>query len=52
MAVTKAGMDMLGLAGGPVRGPGDDLTGEEREQLRGILSDIGLMGSPETATAV
>jgi len=52
VAVTKAGMDMLGLAGGPVRGPGDDLTGEEREQLRGILSDIGLMGSPETATAV
>jgi len=52
VGVTKAAMDILGLAGGPVRGPGDDLTAPEQEQLRAILSDIGLMSGPQTAAEV
>lgn len=43
VGVLKAAMDILGLAGGPVRGPGDDLTAAERQQLKGILRDIGLL---------
>jgi dihydrodipicolinate synthase/N-acetylneuraminate lyase len=36
-------MDMVGLAAGPVRGPGDDLTTEERAELKALLLDIGLV---------
>ena len=43
VGIMKAAMDMLGLAGGPVRGPGDELTDEERKALREILRDIGLL---------
>lgn len=43
VGVTKAAMDLLGLAGGPVRGPGDDLTPAERQQLRGVLSQMELL---------
>ena len=43
VGVMKAAMAILGLAGGPVRGPGDDLTDQERNGLRGILRDIGLL---------
>jgi 4-hydroxy-tetrahydrodipicolinate synthase len=43
VGILKAALEMLGLAGGPVRGPGDDLTGEEKGALRGILKDIGLL---------
>jgi 4-hydroxy-tetrahydrodipicolinate synthase len=50
VGVTKAAMDILGFAGGPVRGPGDDLTTPERDQLRTILSDIGLLADPAAVT--
>ncbi len=41
VGILKAALELMGLAGGPVRGPGDDLTGEEERSLRGILKDIG-----------
>jgi 4-hydroxy-tetrahydrodipicolinate synthase len=43
VGILKAALEMIGLAGGPVRGPGDDLTGEEKLSLREILKDIGLL---------
>ena len=43
VGVLKAAMDMVGLAAGPVRGPGDDLTSEERAELKALLLDIGLV---------
>ena len=43
VGILKAALEIMGLAGGPVRGPGDDLTGEEKRLLRGILEDIGLL---------
>lgn len=43
VGIMKAAMEMIGLAGGPVRGPGDDIDEGEREVLREILSEIGLM---------
>ena len=42
VGIAKAAMDLMGLAGGYVRGPGDDLTDTERDELRALLSDIGL----------
>jgi len=41
VGILKAALDMMGLAGGPVRGPGDDLTDGERKQLQGLLANIG-----------
>lgn len=41
IAVMKAALEMVGLAGGPVRGPGDDLTAAERSKLFDILAEIG-----------
>jgi hypothetical protein len=38
-----AALEMIGLAGGPVRGPGDELMEEEKQMLRQILADIGLL---------
>ena len=43
VGIMKAAMEMMGLAGGPVRGPGDDLTESERWELRGIMKGIGLL---------
>jgi len=43
VGVMKAAMDMVGLAAGPVRGPGDDLTEDERKELRGLLENAGLL---------
>ena len=43
VGVMKAAMEMLGLASGPVRGPGDDLTEDERKELRGLLENAGLL---------
>jgi dihydrodipicolinate synthase/N-acetylneuraminate lyase len=43
VGVLKAALELLGLAGGPVRGPGDDLTEAERRELAGLLADIGLV---------
>jgi 4-hydroxy-tetrahydrodipicolinate synthase len=43
VGVLKAAMELMGLAGGPVRGPGDNLDDGERRSLRALLSEIGLM---------
>jgi len=43
VGVLKAALDIVGLAGGPVRGPGDDLTAEERAELKTLLLDINLV---------
>ena len=42
VGVLKAALEIVGLAGGPVRGPGDDLVSEERTELKALLRDIGL----------
>jgi 4-hydroxy-tetrahydrodipicolinate synthase len=42
VGIMKAALEILGLAGGPVREPGDDLTPPERADLRSILVEIGL----------
>lgn len=43
VGVLKAALDIVGLAGGPVRGPGDDLTVDERAELKALLQGIGLV---------
>ncbi len=43
VGILKAALEVMGLAGGPVRGPGDDLSDEEKGTLRGILKDIGVL---------
>jgi len=43
VGVMKAALELMGLAGGPVRGPGDDLTSEERAELSTLMSEIGLL---------
>jgi 4-hydroxy-tetrahydrodipicolinate synthase len=42
VGILKAALEIAGLAGGPVRGPGDDLSDEERIELKALLRDIGL----------
>ncbi len=41
VGILKAALEIKGLAGGPVRGPSDDLTAEERAELKRLLQDIG-----------
>jgi 4-hydroxy-tetrahydrodipicolinate synthase len=43
VSILKAALDILGLAGGPVLGPSDELSDEEKQQLRQILTEIGLL---------
>ncbi len=43
VGILKAAMEVVGLAGGPVRGPGDDLTVEERQELKALLQDAGII---------
>jgi len=43
VGIMKAAMEMMGLAGGPVRGPGDDLTKDERQELQGMMNGMGLL---------
>jgi 4-hydroxy-tetrahydrodipicolinate synthase len=43
VGILKAALDMMGLAGGPVRGPGDNLTEGESKQLRGLLVAAGVL---------
>jgi 4-hydroxy-tetrahydrodipicolinate synthase len=43
VGVLKAALEIMGLAGGPVRGPSDDLTPEERTELKVLLQDIGVI---------
>lgn len=42
-AAMKAAMDLVGLRGGEVRLPLLGVTAEEREELHGILSDVGIL---------
>ena len=41
VGMLKTALEISGLAGGPVRGPGDELTPGEKAQLRTILSETG-----------
>ena len=43
VGVLKAALEIVGLAGGPVRGPGDDLTDPERTELKTMLREIELV---------
>jgi 4-hydroxy-tetrahydrodipicolinate synthase len=43
VGILKAALEIVGLAGGPVLGTGDDLTTEERAELRTLLQSIGLV---------
>lgn len=43
VGILKAALEIAGLAGGPVRGPGDDLDAAERVELKELLRDIGLI---------
>jgi 4-hydroxy-tetrahydrodipicolinate synthase len=43
VGILKAALEIVGLAGGPVRGPGDDLESGERAELKDLLHDIGLV---------
>ncbi len=43
VGMLKAALDLMGLAGGPVRGPGDDLNDDERSQLRELLVNAGVL---------
>jgi len=45
-ACLKALQEMVGLPGGPVRGPLLAVTAEQREMLRRVCTDIGLMDVP------
>jgi 4-hydroxy-tetrahydrodipicolinate synthase len=42
VGIMKAALEMVGLAGGPVLDPGDDLTAGERAELKTLLEEIGL----------
>jgi 4-hydroxy-tetrahydrodipicolinate synthase len=42
VGILKAALEIVGLAGGPVRDPGDDLTAEECAELGALLQSIGL----------
>lgn len=43
VGMMKAALEMVGLAGGPVLGPGDELTESERVQLHGLLVQAGVL---------
>jgi len=43
MSVGKAAMDIVGLNGGPLRLPMEDLTDEEKEELREVLKGMGVI---------
>ena len=43
MGVGKAAMDIVGLHGGPVRLPMEDLTDEERQELKAALKEMGVI---------
>lgn len=43
VGILKAALELTGLAGGPVRGPGDDLEPGERAELKELLGEIGII---------
>jgi 4-hydroxy-tetrahydrodipicolinate synthase len=42
-SVIKSAMSLVGLPGGPVRGPSENLTEEERKELRLVLEGMGVL---------
>lgn len=50
VGIMKAALELMGLAGGPVRGPGDDLTSDERAELKIIMEETHLL-EPQAAAA-
>ncbi|HUW17801.1 MAG TPA: dihydrodipicolinate synthase family protein [Sedimentisphaerales bacterium] len=42
-SVIKSAMSLVGLPGGPVRGPSENITAEEKEQLRQVLKEMGVL---------
>lgn len=42
-SVIKAAMSLVGLPGGPVRAPMENISEQEREELRGVLKSIGIL---------
>jgi len=43
MGIGKAAMDLAGLHGGPVRLPCEDLTDEEKQELKAALKEMGII---------
>jgi 4-hydroxy-tetrahydrodipicolinate synthase len=43
VGIMKAALEIVGLAGGPVRGPGDEITQAERAELATLLTEIGVI---------
>ena len=43
MGVGKAAMDIVGLHGGPLRLPLEDLTAEERQEVKEALKEMGVI---------
>jgi len=43
MSIGKAAMDLVGLSGGPLRLPMEDLTDEEKQELKGGLKEMGVL---------
>lgn len=41
--VIKEALDLMGMEGGPSRAPVGPLTGEQRERLKGVLVDMGVV---------
>jgi len=41
--VIKEALDLMGMEGGPSRSPVGPLTGEQRERLKGVLVDMGVV---------
>jgi len=42
-SVIKSAMGLIGLPAGPVRGPSENITAEEKEELRNVLKDMGVL---------
>lgn len=42
-SVCKEAMNLIGLPGGKVRDPMENITAEEKQELRGILRDLGVL---------
>jgi len=43
MSVGKAAMELVGLNGGPLRLPMEDLTNEEKKELKEVLKEMGII---------
>ena len=43
MGIGKAAMDLVGLRGGPLRLPMEDLADEEKQELKRVLKEMGVL---------